>query len=296
MIVHGERRDDPRLEEAVQRLRDRGAQVTCRVTEKGGDAVRFARDAGREDFDVLLAAGGDGLLNAVVCGIHEHGPDGPSLGIVPLGTANDFACSLGVPESPADAALLALEQPAAAIDLGLVNGQPFINMATGGFGAQITDATPAALKRILGGAAYTLTGLSNVASLRALEGQFTGDAFHWNGWFLVCAIGNGQRSGGGHLLCPSARLDDGQLDVTIVPSPSESEPGRLLEVLLTKGLDGLPEAAVRAQVRSLEVELNEPMHVNRDGEPTVAQNLSFEVAPGALRLHLPAAAPMMQAV
>jgi lipid kinase YegS len=299
VIEHGEREADAALASAVAALRERGAEVTERPTREAGQGVKLAREAAERGVDIVLAAGGDGLLNEVVCGLTDAEAQRtvapPSLGIVPMGTANDFAASLGVPQDPVEAAVLVLYQEPARIDVGLINGQAFLNMATGGFGAQVTRSTPAGLKRMLGGAAYTLTGLSSVGSMEAIPARFAADGFDWEGAFLVFAVGNGRQSGGAHVLCPEAMLDDGLLDVTIIPSPTEENAQAMLEALLSGGLSALPEAAVRGQVRDLTITSDQALHVNRDGEAMTANRLTFTIRPRSLRLHMPAPTAMLAA-
>ena len=199
-----------------------------------------------------------------------------SLAILPLGTANDFARAAGIPLEPA-AALALLDQTARPIDLGAVNGKLFLNMATGGFGSKVTANTSEDLKKVLGGAAYLLTGLTRFSEVH-------GDA-------LVIGIGNGRQAGGGHVLCPQARVDDGLLDVSILPTPQDMV--GTLGTLLGGG-NGVESLFVRARVPWLEVEAAEGLDVNLDGEPLEGRKLRFSVSPGALRVHLPAGSPLLR--
>src|SRR5690606_21981672 len=120
------------LREAVAGLRSRGHQVQGRVTFEAGDAERFAREATDRGVDLVLAAGGDGTLNEVVNGIlSEEGVPAerlPRMGIIPLGTANDFANWLEIPEVIADAVAAALTGEPRTIDVGRLNGRYFLNV------------------------------------------------------------------------------------------------------------------------------------------------------------------------
>jgi YegS/Rv2252/BmrU family lipid kinase len=130
-----------------------------------------------------------------------------SLGILPLGTANDFAHSAAIPDLTA-ALQLAANAPPRWIDLGLLNGKPFVNIVSGGFGSRVTVETDPELKRRLGGLAYVLTG---IAELSANRGSFRAEGFSSEGPFVAVAIGNGRQAGGGVPLCPDALIDDGLL-------------------------------------------------------------------------------------
>ncbi|HDP3881858.1 TPA: lipid kinase YegS, partial [Pseudomonas aeruginosa] len=196
----------------------------------------------------------------------------------------------GIPLEPA-AALALLDQTARPIDLGAVNGKLFLNMATGGFGSKVTANTSEDLKKVLGGAAYLLTGLTRFSEVHAAQGRFSAPDFQWEGEFLALGIGNGRQAGGGHVLCPQARVDDGLLDVSILPTPQDMV--GTLGTLLGGG-NGVESLFVRARVPWLEVEAAEGLDVNLDGEPLEGRKLRFSVSPGALRVHLPAGSPLLR--
>lgn len=179
IIANGKAASDPALREAVYSLRHTGVELEMRVTWEGGDAVRFAGEAVREGVDTVIAAGGDGTINEVVTGMLVAPVERlPSLGILPMGTANDFATACGLPLDILPALQLVCTLPPTWIDVGQVGGRFFINMATGGFGTQITVDTPAESKRALGGLAYLLTGLSRFSGIAAETGHFNGPGFH----------------------------------------------------------------------------------------------------------------------
>ena len=94
-------------------------------------------------------------------------PAGCSLGVLPLGTANDFAHAAGVPLDLTAALRLAVSAPPRSMDIGLVDGRPFVNLVSGGFGSRVTVETDPELKRRLGGLAYVITGISRFAELSA---------------------------------------------------------------------------------------------------------------------------------
>jgi lipid kinase YegS len=213
-----------------------------------------------------------------------------SLALLPLGTANDFARAAGIPLEPL-AALSLLDIPAQPIDLGEVDGQVFLNMATGGFGSNVTANTSEDLKRMLGGAAYFLTGLTRFAEVQSSFGRFTGPDFQWEGEFLALGIGNGRQAGGGHVLCPQARVNDGLLDVCIVPAAADVV--GTLGTLLSGGINGLQSVALSARLPWLEVEAPEGLDLNLDGEPMESRKLRFAARPKALRVHLPEDSPLL---
>ncbi|MGE7992796.1 lipid kinase YegS [Pseudomonas sp. NPDC089554] len=284
LILHGKQAMNEEVRTAVNELRDRGWTLDVRLTWEGGDAQRLVGEALAGGYSQVVAGGGDGTLRDVAEAMGQADTQ-VSLALMPLGTANDFAKAAGVPLEPA-AALALLEQPARAIDLGKVGEQMFLNMATGGFGSQVTANTSEDLKKVLGAAAYLFTGLSRFSELQAASVELQGPDFHWQGELLALGIGNGRQAGGGHVLCPDALADDGLLDIGILPAPQEVV-GALRELLAGEGL------FVRARLPWVEIKSSQGLDINLDGEPLQADSLRFEACPAALRLHLPADSPLL---
>ncbi len=289
LILHGKQAQNEEVRAAVLALRERGWQLAVRLTWEGGDAARLVQEALAAGYPTLIAGGGDGTLREVAEALALAGGQA-SLALLPLGTANDFCRAAGIPLLPAEALAL-LECEPRPIDLGEVDGQLFLNMATGGFGSRVTANTSEELKKLLGGAAYFLTGLSRFAEVHSAFGRFGGPGFTWEGDFLALGIGNGRQAGGGHVLCPQAQVDDGLLDVCIVPA-SQDVVGTL-GTLLSGGILGLEAVSVSARLPWLEVEAPEGLDINLDGEPLESRHLRFAARPGALRVHLPDSSPLL---
>lgn len=289
LILHGKQALNEEVRVAVNGLRKRGWDLAVRLTWEGGDAERLVEEGLAAGYRTLIAGGGDGTLRDVVEALLKARTDA-SLALLPLGTANDFAHAAGVPLTPS-AALALLEVEPTAVDVGMAGERAFLNMATGGFGSNVTANTPEELKKVLGGAAYLLTGLSRFSEVRAAAGRFHGPNFAWQGEFLALGIGNGRQAGGGHVLCSQARIDDGLLDVCIVPAAQDVV--GTLGTLLSGGILGLQRVAISARLPWLEVEALEGLDLNLDGEPMESTGLRFRVEPGCLRLHLPKHSPLL---
>lgn len=289
LILHGKQAQNEEVRAAVLALRERGWQLAVRLTWEGGDGARLVQEALAAGYPTLIAGGGDGTLREVAEALALAGGQA-SLALLPLGTANDFCRAAGIPLLPAEALAL-LECEPRPIDLGEVDGQLFLNMATGGFGSRVTANTSEELKKLLGGAAYFLTGLSRFAEVHSAFGRFGGPGFAWEGDFLALGIGNGRQAGGGHVLCPQAQVNDGLLDVCIVPA-SQDVVGTL-GTLLSGGILGLEAVSVSARLPWLEVEAPEGLDINLDGEPLESRHLRFAARPGALRVHLPDSSPLL---
>jgi len=297
IILHGKEAQNVALRDAVRLLRDHRYKIDVRVTWEENDARRLAREARQLGVDTVVAAGGDGTLNEVVNGLMaaDERLEMPSLGVIPLGTANDFAVSCRIPLAPLEALMLITDISPVPVDLAKVNQRYFLNMASGGFGTQITTATPDELKRVLGSLAYLLTGMSKFTSIAAVEGRFKAPGFSWQGAFMVLGVGNGRQAGGGHELCPDALLDDGLLDLNILPKSEQQTLTDTLQYFMLDNGSVMQNQMIHRRVPWLEIEAEQSMNINIDGEPLSGQHLRFEALPGILRMHLPRKAPLLSA-
>ncbi|MGP6432783.1 lipid kinase YegS [Pseudomonas paraglycinae] len=290
LILHGKQALNEAVRAAVENKRKQGWELAVRLTWEAGDAQRLVEEALAAGYSQIIAGGGDGTLRDIAEAMAAQ-PGKASLVLLPLGTANDFCRAAAIPLEPAEALEL-LEAPAHDIDLGEVGGQIFLNMATGGFGSQVTANTSEDLKKVLGGAAYLFTGLSRFSELHAAYGELQGPDFHWRGELLALGIGNGRQAGGGHVLCPEALVDDGLLDISILPAPQELV--GTLKNLLSDGF-GIDNMFVRTRLPWVEIKVAEGLCINLDGEPLEGDSLRFAARPGALRLHLPKDSPLLGA-
>ena len=287
IVLHGKQAQNPAVRAAVEAERAAGHQIEVRVTWEAGDAARLTEEACRLGIPRVAAGGGDGTINEVATGLlsaRARGDPEAVLAVLPLGTANNLAHACRIPLEAAGALHLATTGEPRRIDVGRVAGRPFVNMATGGFGTEITVETRPELKKLLRGAAYLVTGLAHLSELRPVEARFSAPGFSWSGRLLVLAVGNGRQAGGGHVLCPGAVLDDGLLDVSILPDVPRADRAAALHVLLHEGKLALWRHAVTARLPWLELESPEAIQLNLDGEPLSGTKLRFEVLPGALEL------------
>lgn len=300
LIINGKSAGNETLREAVQAMRDRGVHLDVRVNWEHGDAERHVAEAVANEVETVIAGGGDGTLSAVATTLARRGDDAmqlPSLGLVPLGTANDFASAAELPVPPAEALELIRATAAQAIDLLRFETDARVdwcaNLASGGFGTQVTVETDEGLKKVLGGLAYLVTGIAKLGRIEPLSARLRGPDFAWDGDFIALGIGNGRQAGGGQQLCPDALIDDGLLDVTVVPE-LVGEVARTVGTLMTEGRQAaLDRIAVRAQFPWLEIESDRPLTLNLDGEPLEATRFRVECAARRVRMHLPPGCPLL---
>ena len=292
IVLHGKAAGDSRVRAAVHTLRQSGHVVEVRVTWEPADAARLTAEAIAEartaEITRIVAGGGDGTINAVFGMAYVAGlPESCCLGILPLGTANDFAHAAGIPTDDPTAALqLAASGPPQWIDVGLLNGRPFINLVSGGFGSRVTVETDPELKRRLGGVAYLLTGISRFVELSANRGRFRAEGFSWEGSFVAVAIGNARQAGGGVPLCPEALVDDGLLDLMILPELDRAARLDAFAHLLRNGVVGVRARLVSTRSSWIEYESDDDLNVNLDGEPALSKRFRVECRKNALPVRL----------
>lgn len=304
LILNGKSATDDALREAVATMRERGVALEVRVTWEHGDGARYVAEAIADGVDTVIAAGGDGSLSEVAAALADSDKPAdelPSLGLVALGTANDFAGAAQIPADPAAALALVHDSVAQPVDLLRIDGGAAprwcANLASGGFGTHVTRDTDDGLKKMLGGLAYVITGIAQLGSVEPSRARISGSGpagtFEWQGDFIALGLGNGRQAGGGQLLCPDAIIDDGLIDITIVP-PLDGEVGGTVGTLLTEGRRAaLDRVAVRAQLPWLVIEADEPLTLNLDGEPLESTRFRIECVARRVRMHLPAGCPLL---
>ena len=244
--------------------------------------MALASDAAHRGADVVVAAGGDGTVNAVVNGL--DGYDVP-LGIIPLGTANDFASQVGIPLDADHAMDVILRRKPRRLDTASLNGRRFLNVSTGGVGAAATAETPASIKESLGAVAYAIAGIRKLAEFKACPARFVGDDFEYSGEFLMFAVGLTRATGGGTLVTPNASMTDGLLDLCIIESMSRAEFART--VLKVKRGEHVGDPGVHyIQLKAVTIESSEPMSVNVDGEVSDSRRLTYRARSRDLWVHL----------
>ena len=292
LILNGKAAGNDALQTAVARQRAIGHTIEVRVTSEKGDARRFVAETG--EVDLLIAAGGDGTLNEVVHGLMELPMAArPALGVVPLGTANDFAIACGIPPGLEQALALCTKGREVLIDVGKANEHWFLNAASIGFGAEITATTPPELKRLLGPVAYTVMGAILATNLHHYKGRLTLPDCEIAGSGPVAIVGNGRQAGGGVQVTRRACVDDGLLDVLAVrdiPALALVTAARELQELSPDG-----EYISYWQTPWAEVHTEEAIPVNLDGEPMQFSSVRYEAVPRAIRLIVPPHCPLLSA-
>jgi diacylglycerol kinase (ATP) len=282
IIVHGARAARADFLHLVGWVREKGHLVEVKLTGAAGDALEQTVVAAARGPDVIVAAGGDGTVNEVVNGL--DGFDVP-LGIIPLGTANDFARQVGIPADADHAMDVILQRRPKAFDTASLNGRRFLNVSTGGVGAEATAETPASAKETLGPLAYAVSGMRKFAEFTPYSGTFTSDNFNFTGEFLMFAVGLTKSTGGGTMVTPMASVTDGLLDLCIVEAMTRRE--FAAAALKVKRGEHIGHPGVHyKQLRNVTIEGPEPLSVNVDGENSIGRRFTYRARPRDLWVHV----------
>ncbi|HEY4559291.1 MAG TPA: lipid kinase YegS, partial [Lysobacter sp.] len=264
LIVNGKAAGEPALRDAVAARRARGIDVGVRVTWEHGDATRYANEAIDDGVDCIVAGGGDGTLGEVAGAIAARAASTlmPDLAVLPLGTANDFATAAGIPDE-LENALALVERDAVPVDVLRIEADGAehwcMNVATGGVGTHATADVHEGLKKRLGSLSYLLGSVRAIRNMERHPVELDGPGFRWRGDMLALAIGNARQAGGGHPVCPDALIDDGALDVTVLPDLPEGVVGAV-KTALTDGREAVvDEAGERARLPWVELRASTPL-------------------------------------
>ncbi len=265
-----------RLPEILQRLERGGLETSTHSTIGEGDATMAAADAVERGFDVIIAAGGDGTLYEVVNGMAEKSHR-PPLGILPLGTTNDFARALNIPKNWEHACDIIIQQYSRDIDVGKLNNRYFINVAGGGSMTELTYEVPSKLKTMIGQLAYYVKGLEKLPRLRPIELLVKTDELDLHEEVMMFFIANSNSVGGFEKLSPDASLNDGLFDVFILRKCNLAEFIRVVSLAL-RGEHFNDPNVIYFQTKRIEVSSPDYVQLNLDGEfggtlPCVVTNL-----------------------
>lgn len=268
----GKGRAKAALAAALAFFDERGVPYALHTTQGVGHATELA--AATPPSSLVVAIGGDGTVHEVAKGLLRDGSTGGrTLGILPLGSGDDFAFSLGLPRDDLQGALRRLlDAEPRLVDLGTVNGEPFFNAVGTGFDAEVAERVRSSPRFLKGFSGYLYSVLVSLARLSEPHAHvFVDGVLVHDGPALLVTSQNGPRSGGSFVFAPAARPDDGQLDVVIAGKVGRvGALGLLPKVLQAKHL-GHPAVALH-RGGAVRIEWSEPRPAHADGEllPTVA--------------------------
>lgn len=270
-------------------LHSLGVTNTVALTHCAGEATTLAAQAFADGCTRVIAMGGDGTLNEVVNGLVQAQPPDKQtngraqLGVIPVGTGNDFVKMLGIPQDWRTACTRIAQGQTHRVDVGRINGRIFLNNVGIGFDAQV--GIEAKKIRWLSGHAVYLAALARnmLLSYRTPEVSVHLDHIKIKQSITLLTIGNGRCSGGGFWLTPDAQVDDGFFDICLVRGLSKAQMLALVPSAM-KGTHITAEPVRMSRARQITVSSADPLPVHADGEIlyTDAHHLEIGLLPAAL--------------
>ncbi len=257
-------------------------------------ATELAKQAGEQGYERIIAMGGDGTVHEVVNGIMQLPPERrPVLGVVPVGSGNDFAHALGIPLQSDRALACALNGQPSPIDLGVMTDEHgrkeyFDNTLGIGFDAVVTIRSHHL--PIVRGFLMYLTAVIQTILLNhdpsLMKMEIDGKQVQQSN--LLLTMCNGPREGGGFAIAPEAKIDDGLLHYAMIRDVSRAMMFRLVPEVM-KGTHGNFKEVTLGTCKQMTVQAGRPMYIHADGEIYTSfgsnlRNVSFEVMPGALQV------------
>lgn len=233
-------------------------------------------------YEYILVAGGDGTVDSVVNAMKESGKE-YTLGILPTGTANDFAKHIGIPSDIREACEKIINSEPCNVDLGKINNKYFVNVASTGLFTDISQKTGTNLKNTIGKLAYYLKGIEEIPNLRKLKIKVSWDGLVYNDYMYLMLIFNG-RTAGNFDLAYKSQLSDGKLDVIIMKAENVRNMINIFfKILRTEHLENV-EGILYFKTDKLYIECEEGIVTDIDGERGPDFPLQIECVKGALTI------------
>ncbi|MGP9799346.1 lipid kinase [Rheinheimera sp. NSM] len=267
------------LDEAVKLLEASGIAVCVRLSQSAAAMVAEIEDYQRKD-GIVIVAGGDGTISAALSSVYKHQH---TLAILPLGTANDFARSVGVPQDISEAARVIIAGKRERINLAQVNNKYFVNVAHIGLGVDVTHELTPETKKYFGVFAYLGAFIRAIKRNRSFRVHMKADGWQCSVKAIHLAVGNGRYYGGGNIVDEHSTVLDGQLNLFCI------KPQRWWQLLLLgPGLrSGNLQTADRVICRTakeISVRTTRPKELEADGEFKTKTPAKFTVLPQAIEL------------
>jgi diacylglycerol kinase (ATP) len=257
------------------------------MAERRGHAVALAERAASSGYDPIAAVGGDGTVNEVANGLLRYRGAIPRFAVIPTGTGNDFARSVGIPRALERAVAVALGESGAAraVDGARIGDGYFVGVAGAGFDARVARAVNGAPDRLkIGALPFVLYTLREIVRNRNVELSIELDgATPIRQRALLVAVSNCRYSGGGMQLAPDAEPDDGSLDVCIIGDVNTFEVVRLLPTVFSGRHVRHPKVSVH-RARSIRIDGPPGVFAQADGDVIGQLPIGIEIWPRALQV------------
>jgi len=276
------RRGAAALDPVLDQLRAGGVDA---VIERFSSPDEVSADIARRrhEADLVIVCGGDGTINAAARGVLETGLP---MGIMPMGTANDLARTLGIPDDLIKAADVILAGHLSRVDLGEVNGHPFFNVASLGLSVDLARGLTPEAKRRWGKLGYGLAALKVLLKAKPFRAEIISDGTGVSVKTLQIAVGNGVHYGGGTVIHADATIEDGHLDLYSLELRNVWKFGLMLGAF-RRGEHGVWDEVRTAKSTEFDIRTREPMPINTDGDIVTQTPAHFIIRPSAVSVFSP---------
>lgn len=271
------------IDSVLDRMEDAGLALKIENTS-GPDGVSDAIIQRKDEADCVIVCGGDGTVNSAARGLMETKLP---MGLMPMGTANDLARTLGVPPQLDQAADIIIAGHSNAIDVGSVNGHPFFNVASLGLSADLARGLTSETKKRWGRLGYAVAASRVLASARPFTAWIQNKDERVRVKTLQIAVGNGRHYGGGNVVERSAAIDDGHLDLYSLELKSVFKLALLLRSF-RQGAHGAWDEVRTKRCVEFDIETRLPRPINTDGELVTQTPAHFKVHREAVTVYVPA--------
>ena len=283
-----------RVARDLRSITEQHGGVTWSGTVYPGHAIELARQASEEGYDRIIAMGGDGTVHEVMNGIMQVAENKrPILGVVPVGSGNDFAHGIATTKQSDIALRRALDGEASTVDLGLMTDESgrkeyFDNTLGIGFGAIVTIRSHK-LPLLRGFLMYLTAVLQTIIiDHNPIKMQIETDDQKWEQSVIYLVLCNGPREGGGFLIAPEAKIDDGILHYAMITNVSRPMMFRIVPEVM-KGTHGRFKQVRMGTCKKFTLSADRPLYIHADGEifsgpGSNVRKVSFEILPNALKV------------
>lgn len=282
--VAGQKVFRTRLDYAVEMFQNAGYELRIHRTVSNDDFTTFFEDKSFDDCEAIIVAGGDGSFNRTVNAMKLNDVNLP-IGIIPAGTANDFARHIGIPDSIQNAINTVSKLKSKRLDIGKANDQYFVNVCSGGLLTNISHNIDTELKNTLGKLAYYIKGVQQIPRFKSLKFRITTrDEIYEENLFLFLVL-NGSSAGGFNRIGEYASMKDGKLDfVGIKACPVNDMPIVFSKILLGDHLEDKNILYFQSNYMVIECLEEEQISSDIDGEPGPSYPIEISVLPEEVKV------------
>lgn len=273
------------LKKVQQQLEGQKYEVDVRLTNKEGDATVWSAEACEASYEIVVSIGGDGTVNEVINGLAEKDKR-PSLGIVPLGTVNDFARALNVPLEPEEAIAVIGRARLQKADIGKINERYFLNIVALGDIAESTAEVSSGQKTALGSFAYFLEGAKTLVNKKPTDFTVMTAEQKWKGEALLLLAALTNSVGGFENIAPDAKVDDGKLHCFIIKDTTLPKLVRIATNLLKGDLKEDPDVFY-FRANPVMISSTGSLKANVDGDIEEGVPLTLQVLPEHIAVWVP---------